>query len=68
MFARYRSLFRTPGSAAFCLAALVMRATGFFIVLAAVECVPLPLAGARDPIVTPPIDVWLAAQPRSSGP
>lgn len=26
MFARYRSLFRTPGSAAFCLAALVMRA------------------------------------------
>lgn len=34
------------------------------VVLAAIECVPLPLAGARDPIVTPPIDVWLAAQPR----
>lgn len=34
------------------------------VLLAAVECVPLPLGGARDPIVTPPIDAWLASQPR----
>ncbi len=34
------------------------------VLLAAVECVPLPREGARDPIVTPPIDVWLASRPR----
>ena len=34
------------------------------VLLAAIECVPLPLETPRDPTVTPPIDVWLAAQPR----
>jgi len=32
------------------------------IVAAALECVPTPWTSPRDPIVTPPIDVWLARQ------
>ncbi len=34
------------------------------IVLAALECVPVAWEAPRDPIVTPPIDVWLAARPQ----
>lgn len=34
------------------------------VALAALECVPVPWASPRDPIVTPPIDAWLASQPR----
>ena len=32
--------------------------------LALIECVPVPSAAAHDPIVTPPIDAWLAGQPK----
>ena len=32
--------------------------------LATIECIPLPLSAPHDPIVTPPIDVWLAGQPK----
>ena len=33
------------------------------IVLATLECVPVSWNAAPDPIVTPPIDAWLATQP-----
>lgn len=33
------------------------------IVAAAIECVPVAWDAPRDPIVTPPIDAWLAEQP-----
>ena len=34
------------------------------IVLAAIECAPVAWTAEHDPIVTPPIDAWLAAQPK----
>lgn len=34
------------------------------VVLAALECVPLPRDVPRDPIVTPPIDAWVAGRPK----
>jgi hypothetical protein len=34
------------------------------IVLATLECVPVAWTADHDPIVTPPIDAWLAAQPK----
>jgi hypothetical protein len=33
-----------------------------FIVLATLECVPVPWDAPHDPVVTPPIDAWLATQ------
>jgi len=38
--------------------------TWTLIVVAILECVPVPWDSPRDPIVTPPIDVWLASQPK----
>ena len=34
------------------------------ILLATIECVPVAWESTNDPIVTPPIDAWLAAQPK----
>ncbi len=34
------------------------------ILLATIECIPLAWESPHDPIVTPPIDAWLAAQPK----
>ena len=34
------------------------------IALATIECLPLPWSAPHDPIVTPPIDAWLATQPK----
>lgn len=34
------------------------------IVVATIECIPVPWDAPSDPIVTPPIDIWLAAQPK----
>jgi hypothetical protein len=34
------------------------------IVLATIECIPTASASAHDPIVTPPIDAWLATRPK----
>ena len=34
------------------------------VIAAAIECAPLPWDAPRDPIVTPPIDAWLAREPR----
>lgn len=34
------------------------------IVIAAIECVPSAWDATRDPIATPPIDAWLATQPK----
>lgn len=34
------------------------------IALATIECLPLPWSAPHDPIVTPPIDAWLASQPK----
>ncbi len=35
-----------------------------FILLATIECIPVAWDAPHDPIVTPPIDAWLATQPR----
>lgn len=37
---------------------------GALIALATIECLPLPWSAPHDPIVTPPIDAWLATQPK----
>lgn len=34
------------------------------VVLATIECLPLPWNAPHDPRLTPPIDVWLARQPK----
>lgn len=34
------------------------------IVIATFECIPIPWNAPADPIVTPPIDAWLASQPK----
>jgi hypothetical protein len=34
------------------------------ILVATLECLPVPWDAPYDPIVTPPIDAWLAAQPK----
>jgi len=34
------------------------------ILLATIECLPFPWSAPHDPIVTPPIDAWLAGQPK----
>ncbi len=34
------------------------------ILVATIECIPVPWDAAPDPIVTPPIDAWLSRQPK----
>jgi hypothetical protein len=34
------------------------------VVVATIECIPLPWDSPRDPIETPPIDAWIATQPK----